>query len=51
MDTDIDSLVAKITALFLDYLITDITNAEWNRLQNQLAAIILKIQNSPKMSN
>jgi hypothetical protein len=48
---DLDSILAKITALFLDYLTTDITNAEWNRLQDRLAAIILKIQNTPKTTN
>jgi hypothetical protein len=48
MEYDNDSYVAKITALFIDYLTTDITEAEWRRLQEQLAWLVLKIQNTPK---
>ena len=41
---DLDTFCASITTLFLDHLITDITDQEWNRLQKQLAEIIIKIQ-------
>jgi len=48
---DLDSIIAKITALFSDYLIYDISEQEWARVQRRLAAIILAVQNTPKMPN
>jgi len=42
---DLDTLCAAITALFLDHLVYDISDAEWTQLQKRLAETILKIQN------
>jgi len=42
---DTSDIIGEIDALFLDYLTFDISESEWNRLQENLADIILKIKN------
>ena len=46
----IDAATAQINALFLDFIVDDISNAEWNQLQNQLTAIIQKIRDTEPAS-
>jgi len=46
----IDAAAAQINALFLDFIVDDISSAEWNQLQDQLTTIIQKIRDTEPAS-
>ena len=40
----VDRAVAQIDALFLDFVVDDVEDSEWTKLQDNLALIIRKVK-------